>query len=209
MHTTFHAANATRATINYHEHGEPGVEVDGDADQLKGSIEWFYHRPPTNLILPDDLTMHNVGISIREFTDAVMFMMDGGNIASEMEELRGQILPRQTFHRLVETASSSPWQIREAVGERTIRYSILLMTVQFKRMYNPFFSATRRMLLKLGSLRDAVPTSAPCNVCFEPLTANCIRVPACTHTYHRACLAKWFKFSKSGPICPTCRATAF
>ena len=212
MHTTGLrtglAANATHANDNYHEHGETNKDVDGDTDQLKRSIEWFYRKPPTNLILPDELTMHDVGVSSREFTSAVMFMMDGGNITSEIGELRGLVLPRQTFHRLAETAGKSPQQIREAVGERTIRYSILMMAVQFKRMNNPFFSATRRVLLKLGSLRDVDPTSSLCTVCFETITAKCVRIPACNHSYHRPCLAKWFKFSYSGPVCPTCRATA-
>jgi hypothetical protein len=139
--------------------------------------------------------------------------IDAGNeidvdITSEIGELRGLVLPRQTFHRLAETAGKSPQQIREAVGERTIRYSILMMAVQFKRMNNPFFSATRRVLLKLGSLRDVDPTSSLCTVCFETITAKCVRIPACNHSYHRPCLAKWFKFSNSGPVCPTCRATA-
>lgn len=49
----------------------------------------------------------------------------------------------------------------------------------------------------LSTMRD------PCAICRDPCTAEAWAVLACSHTYHRTCLAAW---TARHPSCPLCRA---
>jgi len=42
---------------------------------------------------------------------------------------------------------------------------------------------------------------ADCSVCFDALCGEAVELPGYAHTFHRRCIAKWFRWK---PICPLC-----
>ncbi|OAG12390.1 uncharacterized protein CC84DRAFT_114891 [Paraphaeosphaeria sporulosa] len=55
---------------------------------------------------------------------------------------------------------------------------------------------------------SAAPSEATCPICLDPLslTLSAVRIRACTHAYHEACLSLWVDRRNT---CPACRSELF
>lgn len=52
-----------------------------------------------------------------------------------------------------------------------------------------------------AGLQTILTASSPCAICQEPISSGGVRIRACQHEYHRACVVNWFSMSVRCPVC--------
>jgi hypothetical protein len=52
-----------------------------------------------------------------------------------------------------------------------------------------------------AGLEPIQAASSPCAICQEAISSGGVRIRACQHEYHRACIVNWFSMSVRCPVC--------
>ena len=186
---------------------------------LKRDMEVFYRRR-FSLEIPNATSLASIGVSRQElFREIVRAASDMATFEDEVN-LGRHTLEHDVFHALMVLTDCRPENMRAIIGERTIRYVVMQQAIQFRDDFRPHWSrqlTTRRgrggrldideRLEWLSSIPDVNPSHEDvCSVCLEKLnTAACVKIPYCQHNFHRVCIATWFQFDFT---CPLCRQTA-
>lgn len=62
----------------------------------------------------------------------------------------------------------------------------------------PVTASTNQINAGLEAMQTA---SSPCAICQETISSGGVRIRACQHEYHRACIVNWFSMSVRCPVC--------
>jgi hypothetical protein len=171
-------------------------------------IERFYNSSGNFLILPRGVSLSDINISMVELQEAIMNERnDRNNFYSELTQLRPVILERPAFLQMIETSDQDPESLREAIGYPTIKYVTMQQAVRFRRIYGQQIIVREPTpVQRLNQLQAVDAIHEDCSICMNTLESDCIQLPACSHHFHRRCLAPWFDSNNN---CPLCRQTAF
>lgn len=99
----------------------------------------------------------------------------------------------------VQTADPEPTFTRspsdQAFFDRTYRE---WLESRRENKYVPSVPKPRPMPMKK---KVVVPTNQECSICLDIISADAIQCCQCGHCFHKTCIEKWLKHSKTCPLC--------